>query len=161
MSVSNFGFEPRTQLVTNAFAAAIAIPDTGAGAALCTVAMVQTVAGGEQVLVIGPGLWAVTARGALDPVDGAQTIQFAQAQILDSVTNAVYGSSAAILGSTTGAGSANVLVNVSINMFLRVEPATTASLAYRFRGNGIPVGQTIIIVGGNNPFLRAIKIADS
>ncbi len=160
MSVSNFGFEPRTQLVTNALAAAIAIPATAAGAALCNVAMVQTAGAVEQVIVVGPGLWAITARGALDPVDAPQTIEYAQAQILDSATGVVYGASAAILGSTTVAGAANVLVYVSINMFLRVDAGNTASLAYRFRGNGLPAGQTIIIAGGNNPFLRAIKISD-
>ena len=160
MSTANFGFVPRTQLVTNATAAAIPIPATAAGAALCNVPMVQTDGAVEQVLVVGPGLWAITARGALDPVDAAQTIEYAQAQILDSVTGVVYGASAAIFGATS-ANAANVLVYVSINMFLRVEPGTTASLAYRFRGNGIPAGQTIIIAGGNNPFLRAILIADA
>ena len=160
MSVANYAFDPRTQLVTNATAGAIVIPATGAGAALCNVPMVQTLGGAEQVLVIGSGLWAITARGALDPVDAAQTIEYAQAQILDSVTNVVYGASTAILGSTTVGGAANVLVYVSINMFLRVDPGNTASLAYRFRGNGIDAGQTIIVAGGNNPFLRAIKIAD-
>ena len=161
MSTANFGFVPRTQLVTNASAAAIPVPNTGAGAALCNLPMIQTDGAVEQVLVVGPGLWAITARGALDPVDAAQTIEYAQAQILDSVTGVVYGASAAILGSSTVAGAANVLVYVSINMFLRVDPGATASLAYRFRGNGIPAGQTIIIAGGNNPFLRAILIADA
>ena len=123
MSISSLVNNPnylRTQSITNATAAAIPVPAVVAGAVLGSLALVQTVGLVEQILVLGAGYWSISANSTLDPVDGGQTIEFMQAQIIDSVTGFVYGSSPCIFGATA-ANSANVPVNLNTNIFLRIK----------------------------------------
>ena len=159
MSVANFGPTFRYQTVTNALAAQIAIPATLANALLTNLALIKTVGDVEIPLLLGEGVWSVRAVAFLDPLDGAQPIQFGQAVIINTLTGARVASSTAILGADI-LGATNVLIECSADCTLVIAPGATANLALRYLANGIGAGNLFTGVGDPNltATMTAIKL---
>ena len=158
MSVSNFGPTFRSQTVTNALAAAIVIPATAQDAALTNLPLIKTVGNAEITLLLSEGVWSVRAVAYLDPIDGAQSIQFGQAVIINTLTGARVASSSAIFGADV-LGATNVLIECSAECTLVVAAGTTANLALRYLANGIAAGNAFTAVVPNlTSTMTAVKL---
>ena len=145
MSYANFGPDFRVQSVDNLFGANIVVPITANNAAIVETPLIQTVAGGIEIpLVLGEGVWAITARCLINPVDGAETYQYIQS-VLYSGGNIV-AASAPVLGASV-AGAQNVELYLSLTYFMTIGAGVNRSLSYRLRSNGNPA-RTIPVVAG-------------
>ena len=159
MSVQNYGPTFRTQTVTNALVAQIEIPATPQDAVLTNLPLIKTVGNVEIPLLLGEGVWSVRAVAFLDPLDAAQTIEFGQAVIINTLTGARVASSTAILGANI-LGATNVLIECSAECTLVIAPGSTANLALRYLANGIGAGNLFTGVGDPNltATMTAIKL---
>ena len=144
MSYANFGPDFRVQSVDNLFGANIIVPVTANNAAIVETPLIQTLGGVEIPLVLGEGVWAITARCLINPFDGAETYQYIQS-VLYSGANIV-ASSAPVLGASV-AGAANVEFYFSLTYFMTIPAGVNRILTYRLRSNGNPA-RTIPVVAG-------------
>jgi hypothetical protein len=85
MSVSNFGSNFRSQSVTNLTAADIVIPIDATNAVTST-PLIQTALFAEIPLVLGAGVWAITARVALNMFNGDGTYDQIQADLVQNAS---------------------------------------------------------------------------
>jgi hypothetical protein len=160
MSVANFGPTFPVVAISNALVARIQIPTTAAGSALVNVNLIQTAAGVEIPLVLGPGVWVLRSRCFFEPLAaGAMGVQYAQAYIENLTTNDIIASSSAITGAAYAAGQDNV--NVVLTCDAIVTNAVATSFALRFRSNGITTqnGRMGAIGGAGNSILRATELS--
>ena len=159
MSVANFGPTFRSQTVTNTLVAPIEIPATPVDDFLTNLALIKTAGNVEIPLLLGEGVWSVRGVAFLDPIDVAQTIQFGQAVIINTLTGARVASSTAILGADI-LGATNVLIECSADCTLVIAPGATANLALRYLANGIGAGNLFTGVGDPNltATMTAIKL---
>jgi hypothetical protein len=133
MSVANFGATFREQSVTNLLVADIVVPITANNAALVVTNLIQTADGAEIPLVLGEGVWAITARCAINPANAANTYQYIQS-VLFVGGNLVAGSAPVFGGAV--AGATNVELYLSLTYILDVPSGANRSLTYRLRSNG-------------------------
>ena len=130
MSVANFGPNYRVQSVTNLLVADIVIPLDGAGAAEVVTPLIQTAAGVEIPLVLGEGVWALTARCQINPANAANTYGLIQSNLYQDA------GIVAVCPLACGAdvlGGANQLWYTSLSHFVTIAPGATASFTFRLR----------------------------
>jgi len=160
MSVANFGPSFPINAVANALVARIQIPTSLVGAALVDANLIQTAAGAEIPLVLGPGVWVLRGRAFFEPLAaGAMGVQCAQAYIVNLTTGDIVASSSAITGAVLAGGADNVQVALTCDTIATLNVANTFAL--RFRSNGITTqnGRMGPIGGPANSILRATKIS--
>ena len=133
MSVANYGPTFRSQTVSNLLVADIVVPITADNAAIVVTPLIQTAAGAEIPLVLGEGVWAITARCAINPANAANTYQYIQS-VLFVGGNLVAGSAPVFGGDVLGA--TNVELYLSLTYILDVPAGANRSLTYRLRNNG-------------------------
>jgi sarcosine oxidase gamma subunit len=156
MSVANFGFETRTQFVSN-LNGVITTAIVGPGAVAVSTTLIQDAGGAEIPLVLGPGKWTINGRAEASPVVAASDIIYCQVFIFDL---ADLGTPVAVSGPIVGAKLANgtnVNFYFSINGLEVVPAGTTRSLVLR----AFTTGNTGAITYDNNfSRLTATKVAD-
>jgi hypothetical protein len=133
MSFANYGPGFRVQSVSNLLVADIAVPITADGAATVVTPLIQTAAGAEIPLVLGEGVWAITARCAINTPNAAGTYQLIQATLYQGgniVATSPMAFGAAILDGR------NQELYGSAAYFATVAPGATASFTWRLRSTG-------------------------
>jgi hypothetical protein len=156
MSVANYSPTFREQVVDNSLVAYIPIPIKAAGAALHSIPLLQTAGGVEKTLTLGAGVWAIHSEAFIGFTNDAQVVEFGQV-LIQTAGGDTLASSAAFIGADLGAGAgANVLVVMACDSVLSLAVATTLRL--RYSGNGNDFALAVSGAGGNNTFIRAIKL---
>lgn len=156
MSVANYSPTFREQVVENSLVASIPIPIKGAGAALHSIPLLQTAGAVEKTLTLGAGVWAIHSEAFIGFTNDAQVVQYGQV-LIQTAAGDTLASSAAIAGAAIVAGGgANVLVVMACDAVLSLAVATTLTL--RYSGNGNNFALAVAGAGGNNTFIRAIKL---
>ncbi len=140
MSVANFGPTFREQSVTNLLVADIVVAVVADNAAVVQTPLIQTALGAELPLVIGEGVWAITARCAINPANAAETYQYIQSVLF--VGGNLVAASAPVFGGAV-LGAANVELYLSLTYILDVPSGANRSLTYRLRNNGNSAAITV------------------
>ena len=133
MSVANYGPSFREQSVANLLVADIVVPITADNAPVVVTPLIQTAAGAEIPLVLGEGVWAITARCAINPANAANTYQYIQSALYVG-GNLVAGSAPVFGGAVLGAGGVELFL--SLSYILDVPAGANRSLTYRLLNNG-------------------------
>nr|WPF46872.1 MAG: hypothetical protein [Lake Baikal virophage 15] len=133
MSVANFGPNYRVQSVANLLVADIVVPITADGAATVVTPLIQTAAGAEIPLVLGEGVWALTARVAINTGNAAGTYQLIQGTLYQGAALVAHCPMA--FGGDILNG-ANQELYGSVAYFATVAPGATASFTWRLRSTG-------------------------
>jgi hypothetical protein len=154
MSVANFGPSFRQQSVANLLAADIVIPTTANGAAAVVTPLIQTAAGAEIPLVLGEGVWSITAKCAVNPNNGAETYQYFQSLLFEAGN--IVAATAPVFGADV-LDATNVGLILSLSYTLYVPHGQSRSMTYRFRSTGNPA-RTIEILSGAFSDIVAVKL---
>jgi hypothetical protein len=133
MSVANFGPNYRVQSVTNLLVADIVVPITADGAAEVVTPLIQTAGGAEIPLVLGEGVWALTARCNINPANAANTYQLIQSNLYQGA--GIVATCPLACGGAITNGS-NTTWYSSLAHFVTIAPGATASFTYRLRSTG-------------------------
>jgi hypothetical protein len=154
MSVANFGPNYRVQSVTNLLVADIVVPITADGAAEVMTPLIQTAAGAEIPLVLGEGVWALTAKCVINPANAAETYQLIQANLFQDAV--IVATSPLACGGAIISG-ANTLWYNSLSHFVTIAPGATASFTFRLRSTGNSAAIDVTAAGSSN--LVATKLS--
>lgn len=130
MSYANYGPTFRSQTVSNLVGDInIAVPAGAPPFAETITPLIQTVGAAEIPLVLGEGTWAVQARAAMNPANGAATYQFIQCR-LENIAGGVVASSFSVFGADVLDGHNMELYHLCTGI-VTVAPGATLSLGYR------------------------------
>ncbi len=133
MSFANYSPGFRVQSVTNLLVADIAVPITADGAATVVTPLIQTASGAEIPLVLGEGVWALTARCAINPANAANTYQLIQASLYQGASLVAHCPMA--FGGAIANGANQELYGFT-SYFVTIPPGATASFTWRLRSTG-------------------------
>jgi hypothetical protein len=153
MSVANFGPKYRVQSVSNLTPGDIVVPITADGDATLDTPLIQTAVGAEIPLVLGEGVWALTARVAINTPNAPGTYQLIQATLYEGAS--LVATCPMAFGGDILNGNNQELYG-SIAHFATIAPGATASFTWRLRSTGNSIA---LAVSSGYPNLVATKLS--